>query len=161
VVEESLRYHALMQAMTELTKSVETAKSPEEALDAVIRHFRAEMGTLHWLRSDGLLHLVASSGGVPEPVRNAIKTVPVGKGMAGLAVERKRPVNMCNLQSDSSGDARPLAKTTAMQGSVVVPVLRDGRAVGALGIANQAERTFTEEECEQLMAIGAIMSRRF
>ena len=33
-----------------------------------------------------------------------IATIPVGKGMAGLAVERGRPVDACNLQTDASGD---------------------------------------------------------
>jgi signal transduction protein with GAF and PtsI domain len=87
-------------------------------------------------------------------VLDAVHTVPVGKGMAGLAVERRQPVNACNLQTDTSGDVRPGARATGLQGSVVVPLLRGYAAVGALGVATRDERTFTAEEEQSLIALG-------
>jgi L-methionine (R)-S-oxide reductase len=124
------------------------------ALDRIIEYFHADSGTIHLLGNDGVLHLSAASAGIPEAVLNIVRTVPVGKGMAGLAVERGQPINACNIQTDTSGDVRPGAKATGLQGSIVVPLLRDGTAVGALGIANHRERTFTDEETEQLMRVG-------
>jgi signal transduction protein with GAF and PtsI domain len=41
-----------------------------------------------------------------------------------------------------------------MEGAIVVPVLKGEEAVGALGIANRSERTFTEAETAELIAIG-------
>ncbi|MBI3470785.1 MAG: GAF domain-containing protein, partial [Candidatus Solibacter usitatus] len=87
-------------------------------------------------------------------VLKAVETVPVGKGMAGLAVERAQPVTACNIQTDSSGDVRPGARATGLQGAIVVPILLGERAVGALGIANRRERVFTEEETALLVAVG-------
>jgi GAF domain-containing protein len=83
-----------------------------------------------------------------------VRTVPVGKGMAGLAVERNQPVEACNIQSDASGDVRPGARATGLQGSIVVPIVREGAAVGALGVANFRERTFTPQETALLVRIG-------
>ena len=93
----------------------------------------ADSGTIHVLGDDGVLHLKAASDGIPQMVLDTIKDVPVGKGMAGLAVERKLPVNACNIQTDATGDVRPGARATGLQGSVVVPMLRGDEAVGRLG----------------------------
>ena len=71
-----------------------------------------------------------------------------------LAVERAEPVTACNIQTDTTGDVRPGAKATGMQGAIVVPVLAGERAVGALGIANRHERTFSVEETALLTEIG-------
>jgi L-methionine (R)-S-oxide reductase len=126
----------------------------ERALGRIVEHFAAESGTIHVLGSDALLHLAAASEGIPAAVLNTIREVPVGKGMAGLAVERRRPVDACNIQTDRSGDVRPGALATGLQGSIVVPMLQEDRAVGALGIANRAERTFSEDETALLLQIG-------
>ena len=114
----------------------------------------ADSGTIHILGNDGVLHLKAASDGIPQIVLDTIKDVPVGKGMAGLAVERKLPVNACNIQTDATGDVRPGARATGLQGSVVVPMLRGDEAVGALGVATRHERTFTDAEEKLLLEIG-------
>jgi L-methionine (R)-S-oxide reductase len=130
----------------------------EGALARVIERFAAESGTIHLLKEDGVLHLVAASAGIPPVVIETVRRVPVGKGMAGLAVERRQPVNACNLQTDTTGDVRPGAKATGLQGSIVVPILRDAEAIGALGIANQRERVFTDTEAAQLLAVGKALA---
>src|SRR5712692_6285282 len=96
----------------------------QEILRLTIEHFHADTGTIHLLESDGVLHLKAASAGIPKPVLDAVELVPIGKGMAGLAVQRKEPVSVCNLQTDASGDARPGAKATGMEGAIVVPIDR-------------------------------------
>jgi len=71
-----------------LVDAVRAAGSYSEALDLTIAHFQADSGTIHVLESDGLLHLKAASKGLPDAVLAIVRTVPVGKGMWGLAVER-------------------------------------------------------------------------
>lgn len=134
--------------------------SLHEALGLALEQFQADSGTIHLLETDGLLHLKAASQGMPAQVLETVRTVPVGKGMAGLAVERRQPVNVCNLQTDVSGDVRPGAKATAMQGAVVVPMMRGEKAVGAFGIANRGERTFTDEETALLAEAGRALAER-
>jgi signal transduction protein with GAF and PtsI domain len=137
-----------------LVQSVRAAGSYSEALELTIAHFHADSGTIHILESDGLLHLKAASQGLPEAVLAIVRTVPVGKGMAGLAVERAAPVGACNIQTDGSGDVRPGAKVTGMEGAIVVPILDGEKAAGALGIANRSERTFSSQETALLMEVG-------
>lgn len=123
-------------------------------LDAIVAGIDADSGTLHFLGADGLLHLAAATAGMPEQVLRTIATIPVGKGMAGLAVERRRPVDACNIQTDTSGDVRPGARATQMAGAIVVPVFDGDTVVGALGVANRAERRFTDEEIADLLEAG-------
>src|SRR5882724_11002248 len=103
----------------------------EQSLSLILAHFRAQLGTIHTLEADGLLHLRAHSPGIPEPVLAVTRIIPIGKGMAGLAVERRAPINVCNLQQDKSGDVRPGAQTTGAMGSLCVPMLEGDKAVGA------------------------------
>jgi signal transduction protein with GAF and PtsI domain len=77
----------------------------------------------------------------------------MGKGMAGLAAERKCAVNSCNIQQDTTGDVRPGARATGLAGSVAVPILAaDGSVLGVVGVATRAERTFTPDE-ERAIAV--------
>jgi L-methionine (R)-S-oxide reductase len=133
--------------------------SLEESLRAIIAHFRADTGTLHVLR-DGMLRLEALHGDFPPPLVEIIRVIPIGKGMAGLAAQRREPVTACNIQTDTSGDVRPGAKATGMEGAIVVPMLDDsGELRGTLGIANRGERTWTDAERAELLGIASGLSR--
>jgi L-methionine (R)-S-oxide reductase len=132
-------------------------KSPEQVLAATLTHFGAQAGTVHLLQpgeSEPILVLKASSG-IPPHIVAIVQTVPIGKGIAGLAAERREPITICNLQTDTSGQARPAARTTGMEGSIAVPMLTaDGELRGVLGIAKAAAYDWNEEESALLMAIG-------
>lgn len=143
--------------LTALARDVQNGASWDAALARILAHFAADSGTIHMLAADGVLHLRAASAGIPEVVLNTVRTVPVGKGMAGLAVERRQPVNACNIQTDTSGDVRPGAKATNLQGSIVVPIMRGDAAVGALGVANRHERTFSDAEAALLVDAGRVL----
>ena len=84
----------------------------------------------------------------------------MGKGIAGVAAERLAPVEMCNLQTDTSGVAKPGAKQTQVQGTLAVPVLDGGRLCGTLGIGKLVPYDFTEAEKERLMRIAGGMAAR-
>ena len=129
----------------------------QAALELVLEALDAETGTVHGIGSDGLLHLAAAGGGIPEPVLQVIRAIPVGKGMAGLAVERAEPVTSCNIQTDDTGDVRPGARATGLEGAVVVPMWRGDRVAGALGVANRTPRTFTDAELATLTSAGRIL----
>jgi GAF domain-containing protein len=141
------------------------ATGPERlraALAAVIRHFGADMGMIHRLNpADRHLELVATNDGVPEPVLAAARRIPLGKGIAGETALTGQPGSMCNLQTDTSGVARPGAKATGAQGTLCVPVFRGDEVVGTLGIGVHGERTFTAAETEELLAAGRVLAGSF
>jgi putative methionine-R-sulfoxide reductase with GAF domain len=94
-------------------------------------------------------------------VVDLIQHVPVGKGIAGLAAERREPVSLCNLQTDDSGQARPAAKATGMEGSVAVPAIGpDGTLLGVLGIAKANAYDWSDAEKEAICAAAASFGGR-
>jgi len=88
-----------------------------------------------------------------------VQIIPVGKGMAGIAAERKEPVQMCNLQTDDSGVARPAAKMTKMEGSLAAPMMVNGEVHGVLGIAKPTAYDFSTEQIELLLAVGTLLTK--
>lgn len=124
------------------------------ALDAIVAEFKADSGTFHLLEADGILHLKAATASIPEFVLERVRLVPVGKGMAGLAAERKEPITVSNLQTNTSGDVRPGARATGMEGALVVPIFLGDDVAGTVGIANREPRMFTSEETWRLIELG-------
>jgi len=141
-----------------LAKIREQAANPSEILRLTLVHLGAETGTIHRLAPDGLLHLQAQAGNIPAELLPVIQKIPVGKGIAGLAVERKAPVDLCNLQTDNRGAARPGARRTGVKGSICVPIMAGEQAVGALGIGTAQERQFNDDETQLLLAVGRILA---
>lgn len=135
----------------------------DEALAALLRdtiqQFNCASGTLH-RAEEGELTLLAHEG-IPGSVVAKIETVPIGKGMAGLAAKRREPVQVCNLQTDDSGVAEPGARETMMEGAVAVPIIGpDDRLEGTLGIAKPDPYEFTPAERDRLLRIGERIEQR-
>jgi hypothetical protein len=102
-------------------------------------------GSVHELEGD-LLTLRASLN-LPPPVVAATRTIPKGKGMAGLAWEREKPVLTCNLKTDDTGDVRPGAKAVQAAAAIAIPVTDASGAIRAVvGIAFREERDFSNED---------------
>ena len=131
----------------------------DDVLALLLRQFDCPVGTVHVVDpADGMLHLKAQQG-LPPPVLDKVQVIPIGKGMAGIAAERKEPVQMCNLQTDDSGVARPSAKLTKMEGSLASPMLAGDRVFGVLGVAKPTTYDFTPEETALLLEAGALIAR--
>ena len=119
------------------------------------RAFDCQAGTVHWLDAQSGMLKLAAHRNIPEAIVQLAATVPVGKGIAGLAAQNREPVSLCNLQTDTSGQARPAAKATGMEGSVAVPMLVAGDLRGVLGVAKAAAHDWSDGEKALLLAIAA------
>jgi len=151
-----------MLGRPELASSVDARNVAwQSALDLTLAEFKCPVGTIHMLDSKTqMLHLILRKG-IPDAILDRVRVIPVGKGMAGLAAERRECVEVCNLQTDTSGDAKPGAKMTGMEGSIAVPMLVDGKVRGVLGVAKPTAYTFTDAEKQSLLAIATEMGRAF
>lgn len=152
----SLASHPLLASIKELMNT--TPLPWHDVLAKLTAHFDCPVGTVHMIEaSDGMLHLRAQKG-LPPFVLDKVQVIPVGKGMAGIAAERKEPVQVCNLQTDDSGVARPSAKMTQMEGSLAAPMMVDGEVRGVLGVAKPTAYDFSSDETELLMAAGSLLA---
>ena len=139
-------------------QSAADSGDPARALDAALAHFGCQAGTVHLLR-DGVLKLAVYKN-IPEAVAKIVETVPIGKGIAGLAAQRLAPVTICNLQTDTSGQAKPGAKATGMEGTVAVPMMANGELRGVLGIAKAQAYEWPESETDLLTRLAADLATR-
>ncbi|WP_405414185.1 GAF domain-containing protein [Maribacter sp. Asnod1-A12] len=137
----------------------ENTPSWDNLLKLILKHFECATGTLHFLDKASLLQL-QSQVGIPEFLIPKLSTIPIGKGMAGIAAERRKPVEMCNLQTDDSGVARPSAKDTKVEGSLAAPLMYNDNLYGTIGIAKPVPYDFTETEMDLLMQIGELISKK-
>src|SRR6266545_4739501 len=126
----------------------------EKILRETLQQLRSETGTIHLLDSEKqLLHLAAQIG-LPPQMLDIVKTIPVGKGIAGQTVAQNKPVTICNLQTDTSGVAKPGARQTGVGGALCVPIRTGGKIVGTLGIGTARQHEYTPEETQKLEAIA-------
>src|SRR4051812_11163670 len=149
----------MSQPLPESLQTVAATGHIDAVLGAALTHFGCQAGTVHLLRG-GVLKLAAHKN-IPPPVVQIVETVPIGKGIAGLAAERREAVSLCNLQTDTSGQARPAAKTTGMEGSVAVPMLVNGELRGVLGIAKANAYDWSDSEKAELFSIAAELGEAF
>lgn len=126
----------------------------QQQLEEIIRQFGADTGSIHIIE-DGVL-VLKSHVGLPPHVVDIVSLVPIGKGMAGLAAQRNEPVSTCNIQTDATGDVKPGARATGVNGAIVVPI-RDsnGQVLGALGIGVHRDYEYTAEETARLLELAA------
>ena len=126
----------------------------EKVLRDALAQFHSETGTIHRLDAQAqLLHLVAQIG-LPPQLLEIVKTIPVGKGIAGECAQKNQPVTICNLQTDSSGVARPGAKQTGVGGAICVPVRSGDKIVGTFGIGTVREHEYSAAEINSLQDLA-------
>lgn len=122
-------------------------------LEATLRGAQAVAGTVH-RRAHEQLALTAAIG-IPEPVLEVTRLIPKGKGMAGLAWRRGRPVQTCDLKADVTGDVRPGAKVVDAGAAVAIPVFAaDGTLRAVVGIAFASTDRMSRERIEPLTVLA-------
>jgi L-methionine (R)-S-oxide reductase len=135
------------------------AEAYQKILDAVLEAFSCNTGTIHSLNTDTNLLELQACKGIPEFLLDKVNLIPIGKGIAGAAAEKCEAVQMCNLQTDTSGVARPDAKKTKVAGSLAVPILKGEVLKGTLGIGLQEPYDFSSVEISQLNRVSTWLAQ--
>ncbi len=133
----------------------------QNVLEVILKEFSCQTGTLHqWVDLHQMLEIIAHVG-IPDELRVKVERIPLGKGIAGTAAERMEPVQICNLQTDRSGVAKPAAKKTKVGGSVAVPVEFGGLLMGTLGIGKLEAYDFSSEEIRDLQIVAGEIAEKW
>ena len=148
--------------MSKFLKQIRLLNSTGESrwqalLPVLLVEFNSETATIHRLElGSQTLQLVAQVG-LPAALLPVVQSIPVGKGIAGQTVVRGGPVTICNLQTDSSGVAKPGARQTGVGGALSVPIRNAGAIVGTLGIGTKREHEYTAEETAKLASVASLL----
>jgi len=126
----------------------------QDWLSEFLRAHGGVAGTVHRVVAADLMELDAAVN-IPPPVQAATRQIPVGKGMAGIAMAEDRCVSTCNLREDQSGAVKPGAKAVGAGAAVAFPVHdAAGKVRAVVGIAWQEERALGEDEVRALQREG-------
>ena len=119
-------------------------ESMNKWLQSLLGRHGAVAGTVHVVRGDVLA--IAAAVNIPPKVQEVTATIPMGKGMAGLAWQHDKPIQTCNLQEDTSGAVKPGAKAVDARAAVAVPVHDTSGTVRAIvGLAWMDERVLADD----------------
>ncbi len=129
-----------------------------KSLEYILADFQSETGTIHLLDVEKQLLQLSAQKGLPPQMLDVIKTIPVGKGIAGQTAAQNKPVTICNLQTDTSGVAKPGARQTGVGGALCVPVRKDGKIIGTLGIGTMRQHEYTPEETQRLEEVAGVIA---
>ena len=114
-----------------------------EWLGGLLARHGAVAGTVHLIHDDHLA--LAAAVNIPPKVAELTAKIPFGKGMAGLAWQRDKPVQTCNLQDDASGDVQPGAKAVDARAAIALPVHRAAAIRAIVGLAWLDDRVLSDE----------------
>src|SRR6266851_8904576 len=138
------------ESLLRLARRFASESDPEQVLtdllDEAVAVLGGHNGTL--TRWDALRNALV-------PVRNTVPTaneytvIEVGAGVSGRAVEKRAPVILNDYQAQSGAET-PAGKT-GVRAAVAVPLLHEGRLLGALSVNTyDPARKFTAEDAEVL-----------
>ena len=124
----------------------------------ILKQTNCRTGTLHRFNPQaGHLKMIVQIG-LSDQLLSKVSRIPIGKGIAGVAAERREPIQLSHLQTDPSGVAGPDAQMTGAAGSLAIPVIADDELIGTLGVGMFSPHDFSEDETRQLEKIAATIA---
>ncbi|MES2035887.1 MAG: phosphoenolpyruvate--protein phosphotransferase [Pseudomonadota bacterium] len=116
----------------------------------------AEVCSIYLRRAGGELELFATEGLSEEAVH--VTRLKVGEGLVGEIVRQGRPLNLSDAPHHPAFSYRPETGEDPYHSFLGVPLLRGGRAIGVLVVQNRTERTYGDEEVEDLQIIAMVLA---
>jgi len=116
----------------------------------------AEVCSIYLRRAGGELELFATEGLSEEAVH--VTRLKVGEGLVGEIVRLGRPLNLSDAPHHPAFSYRPETGEDPYHSFLGVPLLRGGRAIGVLVVQNRTERSYGDEEVEDLQIIAMVLA---
>jgi signal transduction histidine kinase len=159
-VEERTHALATLNTISEVVnRSLDLAEILNAALDKTIEVMRMEGGLAYRLEeadggtSDGPLLRLMAHRGVSDEYTNIVRVLPLNATLIGETVKTGRPdVRLVN--NHPNPQIRKAIEQAGVRLAINVPLLVQGKLVGALTLATWELREITQEELSLLMVIS-------
>ena len=146
--------------LRQIREAMAGAAPAQAKLDMVVRIIAgsmvAEVCSIYLRRGVGDLELFATEGLSATAVHQT--RLKPGEGLVSEIVRIGRPLNLQDAPQHPQFSYRPETGEDPFHAFLGVPLLRGGRPIGALIVQNRTERTYSEDEVEDLQTIAMVLS---
>ncbi|MCZ7383849.1 MAG: GAF domain-containing protein [Candidatus Methanoperedens sp.] len=136
-----------------VSQSLDLDEIFREALAKTIQATSSDAGAIYTLEEEAKTLKLKTSSGLSMDFAGAVSEIKVGGGVAGGAVQAKKPI-VTDIDHYPGSELLPFLKKEGLVALVGVPLMAKGRVVGALNLGNRSRRTFSKEDLEVLASIG-------
>ncbi len=152
-----------LQALAEVSEAVNSTLDLEKVLSAIVTRAvqlsSTDTGAVYEHDEEtGELHLRATYG-LSSELADALlaKSLRVGEGATGLAVQTRAPVEVADIKSTDaySGTLRDVIERAEIRSLLAVPLLREGRVLGGLTVSRRITGAFPPGVVEILQTFAA------
>src|SRR5262249_24489734 len=150
-LQESLEYQTAISDVLEVISRSPNDVQPvfDTILESAVRLCEGTFGVVHRLE-DGRLVAVAHQNFTPEALaieRRVYPAAPEASGLIGLAVLDRTVVHSTDYANDPRTAHPPIGQALGFNVFLAVPMLRDGTAIGTIGIA-RAAKPFSDRQIQ-------------
>ncbi len=153
-----LGHNQTMETLFEIdrvvSQSLDLDQIFREALAKTVQVTSSDMGAIYLLEDDGKKLKMKTSIGHSDDFVRRVSELMAGDGVAGRAVQNKKPI-ITDIDHYPSRDLLPYLKKEGIAVLVGTPLMVKGKVVGAMNLANRKHRHFTNEDIELLASIGS------
>jgi phosphotransferase system enzyme I (PtsP) len=146
--------------LRQIREAMAGAAPVQKRLDMVVRTIAgsmvAEVCSIYLRAGTGDLELFATEGLSADAVH--VTKLKPGEGLVGEVMRQGRPVNLSDAPAHPAFAYRPETGEDPYHGFLGVPLLRGGRAIGVLVVQNRTERSYGEDEVEDLQIIAMVLA---
>ncbi len=149
--------HRLLDALREIGRAINAAWDVETTLDLITRQTAQVMGmdscSIYLLDStQDALVLKATTGLNRDAIGQA--HLQVGEGITGWAVQHGQPVAVSDAARDPRFKFLPETGESRFASLLAVPLVNQGRVIGAINVQTGPQHVYSEGEIELLSLIG-------
>jgi phosphotransferase system enzyme I (PtsP) len=132
----------------------------QQRLDMVVRTIAlsmvAEVCSIYLRRANGEMELFATEGLDRKAVH--VTRMKPGEGLVGEIMRQGSPLNLADAPGHPAFSYRPETGEDPYHAFLGVPLLRGGRTIGVLVVQNRTERTYSEEEVEDIQIVAMVLA---
>lgn len=162
-IQQSAERTARLQS---ITAALSQALTPMQVASAVVEQCMADMsaewGALALLQEDGETVELIYTANYPERLLDHFRTFPLSAKLPFAEVIRNRSMLCLEGRDERAGRYPSLAHVTDIDGpraSISVPLLVDGRAIGALGVTFPAPHRFSDTDRALMQTLGHLSAQ--
>lgn len=135
-------------------------ESVQERLDdfvtAISSSMSVNVASIYLLRQGEELELSATKGLKRSAVHKT--RLKPGEGLVGHVALTARPLNLADAPSHPLFSYRPETGEDPYKSFLGVPILRGGRTLGVLVVQSKENRTFSEDEVEDMLTVAMVLA---